>query len=210
MGVGLRRFVDRTDLVSALLPSSTARVRRDTVYYAGNDYMSDEVKAGQWTALARNLGGWDIPNNYYPGSLSRIWTPNVGSTGLIELRLSDQSRASPELTVDEWLDVEALRVMQRPGEQHNRMMQSIDSLRRATAIVENAKQRTAEAIARASGTAPTITEARAMEAAAGAGSNPSETKTTEQLRDEAMETHLAMMDALLRGSNEREDAHVRA
>jgi hypothetical protein len=210
MGVGLRRAIDRSELISALLPGSTARVQRDTLRHAGNDYMSDEIKAEQWTALARNLGGWDVPINHYPGSLSRIWTPNVGSTGLLELRLSDQSRGSPELTVDEWLETEAIRVMQRPGEAHNRLMQSIASLRRATAILESAKQLTADAIARASGMAPSMTEARAMELAAAAGASQSEAKTTEQVRDEAMETHLAMMGALLRESNDMGAAHAAA
>jgi putative transposase len=197
VGIGLRRFVEQADLISNFLPSAKGHVRRDAVWHAGNDFMSPEVREEQWTTIARNRGGWDSPVNFYPGSFSRIWTPPSGSTGLLELRLSDQSRASSELTFDEWLDVEALRVMKAPGVEHARTVLALESLRRMTGIVDNAKRLTADAIARAAGAAPTMTDARVMEVAAGAGSSASETQTREQLRDEATEAHLAMMESLL-------------
>jgi hypothetical protein len=207
VGIGFSRYVEPYDLISSLLPSAAGRVRRDAICHAGNDYMCEEVKEEQWTAIARNYGGWDIPLNYYPGSFSRIWTPRIGGSGAYELQLSDQSRTSPDLTMEDWMDAEALRVINSPKVQHLRTMVAVDSIQRMQAIVDGAKALTAEAIAKASGTTPTMNEARTMEVAAASGASASETKVTQELRDDAIEEHQRLMDALLQSSNAREDDH---
>ena len=56
--------------------------------FAGKQYESDVVDELQWTAYARNFGGCDTPN-YFPGSVSKIWTPNPAANGLLDLKLSD-------------------------------------------------------------------------------------------------------------------------
>ncbi len=200
MGVGFRRHTDEADLITGLLPSNEARVRRDAIYYSGCDYMSDEIKAAEWTAIARNFGGWNVPINYYPGSMGSIWTPNAGSSGLLRLRITDESRASAELTSEEWADVIAAATMDRPMEEHLRMMNSIESGQRIEALLQNAKRLTAEAVAKASGAAPTMTEARTIETAA-AHPSKSEKKVTEEARDEAMDTYQAMLEAVLRSGS---------
>lgn len=103
-GIGFRRATAEADLVTTLLPSSTAFVGRSSVRFARCDYTSDDVKAAQWTALSRNFGGWSLPVNHYPGSLSRIWTPNVGGAGLMRLNLSDESKVSGDVTFDDYMD----------------------------------------------------------------------------------------------------------
>lgn len=200
MGVGFRRHTDDADLITGLLPSNEARVRRNAIYYAGCDYMSDEIKAAEWTAIARNFGGWNVPINYYPGSMGSIWTPNAGSSGLLQLRITDESRASAELTSEEWADVIAAATMDRPMEEHLRMMNSIESGQRIEALLKNAKRLTAEAVAKASGTAPTMTEARIIETTTTHPSK-SEKRVQEEARDEAMDTHQAMLDAVLRSGS---------
>lgn len=200
MGVGFQRHIDEADLITALLPSAEARVRRDAIRHAGNDYMSDEINAAQWTAIARNIKGWDVPVHYYPGSMGSIWTPNAGNSGLLRLRINDESRASAELTYEEWSDVVAVATMDRPMEEHHRMMNSVESNERIMRLLENATRLTAEAVAKDSGTAPTITEARSIETAT-AHPSKSEKKAKEEARDEAMDTHQQMMDALLRSAN---------
>jgi hypothetical protein len=97
MGVGFRRAVPQSELVTSLLFADTARVSRNGVMYAGRHYSNSAVDEQQWSAYARNFGGWDIPCHHYPGSVSRIWTPNVAGQGLLDLKLSDQSTASPAL-----------------------------------------------------------------------------------------------------------------
>lgn len=200
MGVGFRRHTDEADLITGLLPSNEARVRRDSIYYSGCDYMSDEIKVAEWTAIARNFGGWNVPINYYPGSMGSIWTPNAGSSGLLRLQITDESRASAKLTSEEWADVIAAATMDRPKEEHLRMMNSIESGQRIEALLENAKRLTAEAVAKASGTAPTMTEARIIETTTTHPSR-SEKRVQEEARDEAMDTHQAMLNAVLRSGS---------
>lgn len=207
MGVGFRRNVPEADLISQLLPTDRGRVRRDAVRYAGCDYSSDQVKEAQWTALARNFGGWDVDVNYYPGAMKRIWTPNVGGSGLIQLELSDESSVSPEVTREEWADVLAHATMQRAGEEHQRKMDSLDAHARIQAIREDAKRQTAQALAKASGKAPSMTEARVIELAATTHPSGSEAKVTDALRDESMQAHEDMMSALLQSVNHEVATH---
>ena len=75
-------------------------------------------------------------------------------------------------------------------------MLAVDFLQRQRAIIEQASELTKAAIAKASGAMPTWTEARTIEVAAAEYGSQSEAKTKERLRDEAMDAHLSMMDAL--------------
>lgn len=205
-GIGYRRQMLQSDLISDLLPSAKAWVRRDSVRYGGCDYMSDEVKEAQWTAIARNLGGWELPIHYYPGAVSQIWTPNVGGAGLLSLQISDQSRASPEFTWDEWADCLAIETMKRPDRAHERMLKSLSAQDRIQQLLVTAKRQTADAINRSTGKAPPMSEARLIETAATAHPSRSESKVAEEVRDEAMQAHEAMMSALLHSANGDDDS----
>jgi putative transposase len=203
VGIGYRHFTAEADLVSRLLPTSKGRVRLDSIAFGGCDYMSDQVRDSQWTTLARNFGGWDIDVHHYPGSVSRIWTPNVGGSGLLQLDLSEQARASSELTWDEQADSLALTTMRNARREFDINMESVSALERMKAIRAAAEQQTAEAIAKASGKPPTMTEARIAEVAAATTSGtPSEAKTVEARRDEALDEHDAMMTAILRSGHD--------
>ena len=68
------------------------------------------------------------------------------------------------------------------------------------ALRDNAIRLTTEALAKSSGSAPPMTEARAIEIAATSHPSRSEAQVKEQVRDEAMQTHQEMMDALLRSA----------
>ncbi len=133
--------------------------------------------------------------------MSSIWTPNVGGSGLLRLTISDQTRASPELTLDEWADSLALETMRRAGVQHAKTMSSLDSLARIEALRASAIKLTAEAIAKANGPAPTIGEARQMEVAADARAAESEGKPTRQVQQEANEDHNSLMAKLMANAN---------
>jgi hypothetical protein len=204
MGIGFRRHISESDLIEGLLPSAKGSVLRDTVRHAGCDYSSKEIEAAGWTQLARSFGSWGVPVNYYPGAMGQIWTPNAGSSGLLRLQLSDQCRASPEFTFEEWTDCLALATMGRADVHHQQKMHSLDSFQRIEMLTANARRLTAEAIGKASGTAPTMTEARTIEVAATSHPSGSESKVKEAVRDEALETHQAMMDALLGAGNHAE------
>ena len=201
VGIAFRRHIPLTDLIGGFLPSAQARVRRDAVRHAGCDYSSKEVENLDWTSYARAFGGWDVPVHYYPGSMSSIWTPNVGGSGLLRLTISDHARASAELTLDEWADSLALEAMQRAGIQHTKTMSSLDSLARIEALRASAIKLTAEAIAKANGPAPSIGEARQMEVAANARAPGSENKPTQRVQQEAAEGHDSLMATLLANAN---------
>lgn len=201
MGIGYRHAVHFDDLASALLPSEPAWVARDGVHFLGNDYLADEVVAQQWTTLARNFGGRQIPANYYPGALGRIWVPREPGGSLMRLDLVDESRARRDTTLEEWLDVQAHEAMRRPDVEHARTMRALQSLERRRDILARAVAMTNEAVARASGKAPSMSEARIMEVAAGQRRDGSESKTRERLMDEFVEEHEEIMAALIARSN---------
>lgn len=207
MAIGFRRQIDEADLVTELLPRLTGRVRRDCVRFLKNDYSSEEVKAAQWTAIARNCGGWNLPVYHYPGAMGRIWTPDSVGAGLLRLKLSPESKVAPEASYEELMDFFALETMAQPGVKHANKMHAIDFLARRTALIDQAEVLTAEAIARATGKAPTFTEARLFEVAAQRGAERSESKTADDLRDENYRQHEAMMDALLAATNAGDDSN---
>lgn len=205
MGVGFRRAVPQSELITSLLFSDTGRVSRNGVMYAGRHYSNSDVDEQQWTAYARNFGGWDIPCHHYPGSVSRIWTPNVAGQGLLDLKLSDQSTASRELTFDEVADSFAFGQLNRADVAHVKAMEALKALRQVQELVETAKAQTAAAIARDSGAKPTISEARKLEGMAVPAATPPGTAPAAQSHmDEAAQAHLDMMRAIAAAANEAE------
>lgn len=162
MGIGFRRAVPFADLSNLLLEGS-GRVRRDGVTFGKNNYVSPIVTEEAWTERARNFGGWNIDCKYFPGSVRKIWTPHIQHPGLIELDISDQSAASPELTWDEVLDARAYYLIDRAEREHLRNMTAVAALRQTKDIIARAVQQTQEAIERDRGPRPTLTEARAVE-----------------------------------------------
>jgi len=206
-GIGFQRSVDEADLISGLLSSSTGQVGRSSVRFARCDFISDEVKAGQWTALARNFGGWSLPVNTYPGSLARIWTPRVGGVGLMRLNLSEESKVSGDVTYDDYMDSLAFEALNRPDSAHNKMWRRLDFRARMEALVDRASKLTAEALAKASGATPTQTEARVMEVAS-TQPTQSEAATKEKAREDALSAHEELMDRILRAADERESSNA--
>ena len=97
MGIGFSRAQSPAELITQLLPTGDARVTRNGVVFRTNRYSAPVVEAEQWTTRARSVrGSWEIPAQYYPGSVSRIWTPYESGNGLVDLTISDHSRAAPE------------------------------------------------------------------------------------------------------------------
>jgi len=194
VGIGVRRQISESELISELLPQSTATVGRSSVKHVRCDYMSEEVKQAQWTTIARNMRSWQIPSYYYPGSMSRIWTPNPAGAGMLKLDLWDESRASAETSYDEWLDALAIQTMGRPKEKHEAKQIVQNALDRMQAIVESARRETADALANSPGSKPPpIREARHAEIAAQTSRDkkPSKSKVAESLRNEAFATYYA-------------------
>jgi hypothetical protein len=201
MNIGVQRAISQADLITKLLEPDTARVGRSSIVYAGNDYYCPTSLIEEWTTLARNSIGWQIPISKYPGPVGRIWTPNRSGNGLLDLRISDQAKASAEVTFDELIDSVAYRQMGNIDVAHQKALYSLDTLRKVEALRDNAIRLTKEAILKSQGTKPTITEARGLETACADNPSASETQTAEKIRDEAMEAHEEMMHAMLGSIN---------
>lgn len=209
MGIGVQRSMPQNDLIASLLEPGNARVGRSSVVFGGNDYQSKAMQEEEWTTHARSYGSWTIPVNYYPGSVSRIWTPNTLHDGLLELQISDQAKASPELTFDELLDSLAFGQMQRADVGHQKNMLTLQAMRRMDDIKNKATRLTKEAVARAKGGRPTMTEARIVEVAASSplSGGVSEIRVTEKLRDEALTAHHEMVSSILDCANGEDENH---
>lgn len=200
-GIGVRRNLPVEKLIIDLLPSETARVTRQGVRWAGKEYRSDIVDEMQWTALARNFGGWDLRANYFPGSVSRIWTPQPGTSGLLELSLSDHSTASPELTADEWSDAYMVGLSRSAENQHINNLAALRARREAEAIIARAKELTREACEAHHGARPTMSEARGIDGR-NMGQEPQSTpEERRKVMDEAEDAYHAMMQEVFADAN---------
>lgn len=208
MGIGTQRAIPQADLITTLLTPDTARVGRSSIVYAGNDYYCPTIQAEEWTTTARNFGSWKIPIHHYPGPVGRIWTPNANGEGLLDLKISDQAKTSAEVTFDELSDSIAHTRMQHAEVAHQKTLYALQTLRKVQALRNNAIELTHDATSKAQGIMPTMTEARAVEVACTSSPRGSEARTTEKLRDEAMEAHEEMIRAILSAGDDEENDHV--
>ena len=206
--IGFQQYLASDDLIAELLPSQKARVVKSAVRFIGNDYGSKEIEDQQWTAYQRNFGGWDIDANYYPGSVSQIWTPNIGGKGLLSLHISAQSNTSPELSYYEVADSVAYAQMHRSDVEHANNQIAINIRQSAEGIRKKAISATREAEGRSKGAKPTTTEARIAELAKHDASGPSEAKVVEKLRDEAVEEHENLLFSILNQETFEEKTHA--
>jgi len=200
-GIGVRRNLPVDTLIADLLPAATARVTRRGVRWAGKEYRSDVADEQQWTALARNFGGWDIRASYFPGSVARIWTPRPGASGLLELALSDHSTASPELTVDEWADAYMFGLSKNAENQHANDLASLHLRRQAEDIIARAKELTREACESHYGAKPTMSEARKFEDRTMGQQSFSTPEERQKAVDEAETAYHAMMQEVFANAN---------
>jgi hypothetical protein len=207
MGIGFRRSVQQSDLITTLLQSDTARITSRGAGFAGRHYENVEINRAQWADYARNFGSWEVPCYHFSGSVSRIWTPNVAGQGVLDLRLSDNSTASPELTVDEVADAFMYGQLNRAGVEHERTMNALNAMRHYEALIADAKAKVADALAKDGGQRPTMTAARHMEGAPpSAATSPTPTAPPPSA-DDAEEAHQKMMKAILEAADVSEAAH---
>lgn len=200
VGIGVRRNLLSSALITELLPSEPAHVTRNGVMFLGMEYQSPMLKEQQWTALARNFGSWNVDAHHFPGSVSRIWTRNAVGPGLLDLQISDHSTASSELTFYEVIDAFTYGKIGNAQTEHVRVAMALEARRKAMEIIGRAKVLTADAEQRHRGAKPSVTEARAFEAAtilptATTDSGPGQTD------DPARAAHQQMISALFAAAN---------
>lgn len=201
IGIGFRRDVLSSDLLSELLPSATGRVGPRSVQFARSDYTCEQMRQEQWTSQSRNFGGWTIPIHYYPGSASRIWTPNMTGKGLLELGLMDESFSSPELTFDEVAESIALLSIKRADHEHERTLKLVGLMEQASRLTRDATAMAKEADNKSNRAKPSIRDARALEVQSMIQTRAATVEQATHARDEAADAHSAMMLSLLESTN---------
>ncbi len=211
VGIGFRREVPFSELVSTLLPQGPMSVTRSGILFARHQYECPTATEEQWVARARNYGYWQLQSYYFPGSVGRIWTPNLSGAGLLELHLSDHSTASPELTVDEVVDAHAYHLARNDAREHELRLVRLDTRTAQDDIIANAVRLTTDAEANFSGKRPPPREARRAEIAANAvateaHSPPAHATQTEKpgTTDEANLSYVERLNAVLSSMNEAE------
>lgn len=206
MGIGYLRAAAQAELVTQLLPAREARVTPRGIRFRGNYYESPIVEAEHWSTIARSSGGREIPAQYYPGSVSTIWIPNVSGDGLIDLQIADHANASPEINYDDMADAFAFQQLKAADIEHQRVSAAVLGLKRMDAIRQQSIEQTRIALDRTRGRAPTITEARAMENEIAAQMLHCEYRGTRKDRAAVSENHLSMMEDIF-AAKDREVAN---
>lgn len=164
VGIGTLRHSPQSELITSLLPQRQATINREGIFFDKLAYELDFDGMSELTAKARNFGSWQVPAFHYPGTVSRIWTPNMSGAGLLELPLSEQANASKDQTYEEVQDAFEYAGLSRAQVEHQRVAQALSSLERSKELVAHAKAATAEAINRHHGQVPPVSLARTMEA----------------------------------------------
>jgi hypothetical protein len=206
IGIGFSRSTPAADLIQQLLPQTQGRIKQDGVYVGGQCYEPPQLPGLDWTTKARNLGYQDITARYYPGSVSRIWTPHPAGKGFLELHISDQARAPAELTFDEVADAFAYQKLKTSKQEHVRLVARLESMQREDRIRRNAMAATEEAISRAKGRAPSATIAREIEKSLGGlVPEPDATPASESTSGYGEEEYFEIMNEIMAAANHDDD-----
>ncbi len=163
VGIGFQRFIPQSELITTLLPTANASVTKGGIMLGGKHYVTNTSRDLESATVARNLGGWDIQGHYFPGSVSKIWTPNEGGKGMLEMQLSDHSTASAELSFDEHADALAYSKLKKQQQAHDKSVQGIKFHAKKDEIIQQGKRRTADALEQHSLPQPPINLTRTLE-----------------------------------------------
>lgn len=193
MKLGYRRYSDPAILIKNLLPEDKATISGNGVFFQGLQYESVITEKEQWTAIARNFGSTQIPIHYFPGSISRIWTPSAN--GFHQFNLSLNTRARGEMSFFEWIDAREVATLKRPDYEHESVINAINAKLVMNEIISNAQQLTDQAKRESHGSQPPLSVVRNLETEfEGHASPPSASSNSEQ--DQTDEIHHDFIDRL--------------
>ena len=163
VGIGVQRAKPESELITSLLPTATANFTKHGVMLGGKQYKSTSTQDQEWAAIARNHGGWQTQGHYFPGSVSKIWVPNEGGKGMLDMHLSDYSTASSEISFDEHNDAYAYSLLKKQKTEHQKITQAMQFLTERDQIIEEGKMLTADALNQDSSPQPPIKFVRSIE-----------------------------------------------
>lgn len=207
-GLGSSRFIHNSEITSHLLPSSVANITKNGVIWSGGEYSLDNSTSQEWACHARNYGAKNISINYFPGTTQKIWTPNDGGKGLLELSLSDYKGSSGELTIEEIADAHAFHVSKNANAEHNKTLLELRCAQLIKSLKDKATKLTKDADQNYSGIKPTITEARQIEtmihnADLALSKSEIQNQNSSLQITEVQQDHAEMMESILQAMTER-------
>jgi len=160
-GLGFQARTAKEHLIGNLLHQADLSVRRDGIFVESLRYEGDVATAQRWTEEARNFGSSKRTAYMFPGSASRMWTPD--SEGMHQFTLSSTARAKPETTLDEWRDGLMYSNRDRADREYQRLSAAIANLATREDAVRRSTALTREADAKYLGPPLTASEARELE-----------------------------------------------
>ena len=163
VGIGTQLYRDPSDLITSLLPQGKASVTRNGLIFDRMHYTNRTEAEADEATIARNAGGWTKPVYFYPGSVTKIWTPAVNGRGMVSLEISDHSSASPEITKDEYDDSHAYHMLKKSERDHEKIITSLGQREERRILVDKAIKNVAKISPSFNLQKPTITEARILE-----------------------------------------------
>lgn len=162
VGIGYRKSLTTSRLISTLLPEQEVVVNRKGIYLGQLEYEFPRAHEEQWTAIARNFGAEYLKAHLFPGSTSKIWWPDP-KAGCHEFTLSPYARVPSDICFDEWLDAYAYDHLAKTDREYQRLCGSLGNLVRIKELNQRAVQATKTAEADYNGPVPTMSDARSME-----------------------------------------------
>ncbi|MEJ8816197.1 transposase [Variovorax ureilyticus] len=196
IGAGVQRATTLPQLITSLLPTETAIINRIGVNFAGLDYSCPQIEEEQWTAYARNFGTTKIRANHFPGSVSRIWTPNSTGKGLLDLQLSDFTRATRFQTLDDVMDSFYYGTLNNADYEHRRVVLNNQLGQISKMIISIAEELTKEVLT-VPQEIPSITTARQIEVGKNQNILPATVNGNAAKITESDDLHIAMMSKII-------------
>ena len=201
VGVGYRKEIGESKLITNLLPAKKAIVRRDGVFLEQLQYEASVASEQMWTTQARNFGVLEKTVHHFPGSTSRFWWPDP--TGIVhEFALRANARASPDISLDEWRDALMYDRKKRDDREYARLTAAIENMRSTDALTTRAIELTKAADAAYEGPRPSSREARSLEPSLFATSTtPATDAVQSNVNAEKNEAYEALMDDVFASMN---------
>ena len=162
-GIAHGKAIATDKLIATLLPKREVVVRRDGIWFGGNQYTCDLAKSGQWTTIARHYGANKIPAYLFPGNLNQLWMAHPSDDGLLKLDLTEESRAPTNTSYDEFLDAKVFEISKGKNRRHQSLEVCLQYLRSMEQLVKDAKKKTKTAEESHKGKKPSFRDARHLE-----------------------------------------------
>lgn len=163
VGIGTQLHRDTSELITSLLPQGEASVTRNGLKFDRMHYTNRTEAEADEATIARNEGAWKKPVYFYPGSVSKIWTPDATGRGMVALEISDHSTASPEISKDEFDDSHAYHMLKKSERDHVSTLTSIGQHEERRMLIDEAVKKRTQVPPSFNLQKPSITEARILE-----------------------------------------------